>query len=166
MICSKCGTPRARVRSTKPADSEQGNGRIIRQRKCTNCGHLMMTTEIFSADHRDLVKRSKGVGLDAHQRGGTVLKADDIGPLPTKVSTPLTDIEDRLEQLLDKSLDTIEKALAEDAPNRVRVELARWVISDRREYRKTLAEVSDPNSEEDPAIKQLAQVLQLVGDPE
>jgi hypothetical protein len=126
----------------------------------------MMTTEIFSADHRDLVKRSKGVGLDAHQRGGTVLKADDIGPLPTKVSTPLTDIEDRLEQLLDKSLDTIEKALAEDAPNRVRVELARWVISDRREYRKTLAEVSDPNSEEDPAIKQLAQVLQLVGDPE
>jgi hypothetical protein len=114
-----------------------------------------MTLEIASADLRMLEQQAANI---AFSEGAG-------GPLPTSPTGVLLDIETELEDLLRPSLDALNEVLtsAKD-PNRTKVDTARWLVADRREYRKALAGTDGADQSEDPAIAELATLLALVPD--
>jgi len=157
MICPTCQHPRMRTYVTAPAD-KRDNHRVFRQRKCNSCGATTTTEEMFVHEVRQLERQAAGAGgAGAPSR-----------PLATKDDArALADIEAELEGLLDASLAALKEALtSEDRADRAKVALAQWLVDDRREYRRVLAERAKETGIEssDPAIKQLADILSLVPD--
>ena len=150
MDCPKCGGKRAPTVVTVPADKRE-DGNVLRRRKCKACDQEFRTIEVLQTDW--VVTQQQAVasalpGLPA--------------PLPSSPTAPLIDIESELEDLLRPSLDALNEVLTSknDLP-RSKVDTARWLVADRREYRKALAE-SQGEESNDPAIRELAQVLSLV----
>jgi len=116
-----------------------------------------MTLEIPAAELRAL-----------EQQAHNMVLSEGVGaPLPTSPTSPLLDIETELEDLLRPSLDALNEVLtsAKD-PNRTKVDTARWLVADRREYRKALAETHGADESTEPAIAELASILSLVPDVE
>ena len=154
MDCPKCGTKRAKTVVTVPADKRE-DGNVLRRRKCKACNQEFRTIEVLQTDW--VVTQQQAVssalpGLTA--------------PLPSSPTAPLIDIEAELEDLLKPSLEALEEVLTsqEDIP-KAKVDTARWLVADRREYRKALAGAQGEESS-DPAIAELAQILSPVPNPE
>ena len=156
MNCPKCDTKRAPTVVTQPAD-KRDDGRVCRRRECKKCGHVFMSLELLLTDVRSMEQQA----LNSASSGSVVT------PLPTQATQPLVDIENELEGLLAPSLNAIKDALKADSADRTKVDLARWLVADRREYRKALAEAANTTGTEhaDPAVQQLANILALVPDP-
>ena len=154
MNCRNCGAERIPTKQTVPADRREDR-RVCRKRTCKECGTHLMTLEIASADLRMLEQQAANI---AFSEGAG-------GPLPTSPTGVLLDIETELEDLLRPSLDALNEVLtsAKD-PNRTKVDTARWLVADRREYRKALAGTNGADQSEDPAIAELATLLALVPD--
>ena len=156
MDCPNCGMNRIPTKQTIPADRREDN-RVLRKRTCKNCQTHLMTLEIPAAELRAL-----------EQQAHNMVLSEGVGaPLPTSPTSPLLDIETELEDLLRPSLDALNEVLtsAKD-PNRTKVDTARWLVADRREYRKALAETEGAEGSQDPAIAELASILSLVPDVE
>lgn len=152
MDCPKCGAKRAPTVVTVPADKRE-DGNVLRRRKCKACDLEFRTVEVLQTDW--VVTQQQAVasalpGLTA--------------PLPSSPTAPLIDIESELEDLLRPSLDALEEVLTSqvDIP-KAKVDTARWLVADRREYRKALAGAQGEEAS-DPAIAELAQILSLVPD--
>ena len=72
-----------------------------------------------------------------------------------------------MEELLPEALSTISNALKlPESPDKVRVDLAKWVVDDRRKWRVQLAEQNARAgiSSEDSSIAQLTNILRLIPD--
>ena len=150
MQCPACGTHRAHTIVTMPSDRRE-DGRVYRRKRCKNpkCKKEFTSFEMLVSEVQALERTSAPAG------GWTK-------PLPTTSSSPLVDIESELEDLLQPSLEYIQTVLTSiDPSDRGKLDTARWLIDDRREYRKSLAEAQG-ESHNDPAVKELARVLSLV----
>jgi len=155
MLCPHCDGP-TKVVLTVPAN-KRTDKRHYRNRKCKACGKGLVTLELPAIELREL-----------DQRAGNRTLTDGVGaPLPTRDNNiDLLDIESELETLLRPSLDAINEVLTSDkAVSRYKAETARWLVADRREYRRTLAEQHGAQESDDPSIRELARVLALVPDP-
>ena len=154
MNCPKCDTKRGKIIVTQPAD-RRDDGRCARHRKCLVCNHSFHTLEIVVSEVRQMEQQALSHASTASYSG----------PLPSHPTGPLVDIEHELEELLQPSLTTLLNTLQDPAePNKVKVDTARWLVADRREYRKALAEAANASDTpaEDPSIRELARVLSLV----
>ncbi len=152
MDCPKCGAKRIPTKQTVPADNRT-DGRVARMRTCRECSAHLHTMEIPTHELRAL---EQGLAnIDPTTGAGT--------PLPMLPAGRLLDIEGELEGLLQPSIDALAEVLTsgEDLPKE-KVATARWLVADRREYRKALAECEGASESEDPAIAELAKVLHLV----
>lgn len=152
MDCPYCGEKRSKVWVTEPADT-RNDGRTGRKRKCKTCNRSFSTLEMLLSDVRALEKSSvpqTSTGVNA--------------PLPTSPASQLLDIEDELEQLLPQSIQCLRDTMtSSDEPSKVKVDTARWLVSDRREYRKALqVRMEDEGAGDDPALQQLANILRVV----
>lgn len=148
MRCPSCGRE-TQTKKTVPA-SARTDGRVYRRRECTNpaCGVWTATFEITCEQVRQWEAMEAGL-LDTPSTPSV--------PLPTVPAAPLADIEAEMEALLAPAVDAIHDALRMSAPNKAKVEVAKFVIGDRREYRRSLAQAAEAGQEaEDPAVKQLA----------
>ena len=74
---------------------------------------------------------------------------------------PLTDIEHQMEDLLAPAMQALRDSLKDKDPSRARVEVAKYVVEDRRAHRRALAEAANKTGVKpvDPAVAQLAQLL-------
>jgi hypothetical protein len=93
------------------------------------------------------------------------------GPLstPPPKGSELEDLEDKMEPLLKDAISCIQLCLSDlkTTPDKTRVETAKWVIEDRRAYRKGLRPQSvDGDPEEQDPLTQAISSLRLVGSPE
>jgi hypothetical protein len=100
-------------------------------------------------------------------RAWQALEANPAGAgttLPTPPTAPLIDLEDEMEDLLAPAVEALRVSLHEKDPSKARVDVAKFVISDRREYRRGLAQVHGVMRDhiDSPDIAQLANVLRLV----
>jgi hypothetical protein len=141
--CPNCGGDDVRVLETRDAAED----RIKRRRQCgsQNCGHRWVTLEIL----QDHVETSKPCTL------------------PQAISTPLFDLESALETAVQDAVACLVEAVKPGTPtDKVKVELARWMVEDRRKWRIGIAEHAAATGQEpaDPAVAQLANILRLVGD--
>ena len=155
MQCPYCEGP-TKVILTIPAN-KRTDERHYRNRKCTSCGKGLITLELPAIELRELERAANNRTL-----------TDGVGaPLPTRDNNiDLLDIESELETLLRPSLDAINEVLTSDkAVSRFKAETARWLVADRREYRRTLAQTHGADESDDPSIRELARVLALVPDP-
>jgi hypothetical protein len=83
------------------------------------------------------------------------------------MSTPLYDLETALESAVQDAVACLVDALKPGTvPDRTKVDLARWMVEDRRKWRIGIAEHAAATGQEpaDPAVAQLANILRLVGD--
>jgi len=150
MRCPACKTDRAHTIVTQPSDHRE-DGRVYRRKRCKNptCKNEFTTFEMLVSE----VKALESTG--APQGGWTK-------PLPSSPTGALVDIEAELEELLEPSIRCIEETLTSgEASDRGKLDTARWLIDDRREYRKSLAE-SNPEGTSDPAVAELAKILSIV----
>lgn len=154
MDCPNCGATRIPTKQTIPADVRE-DGRVYRKRTCKGCGSHLNTLEISFAELRALEQAAHNMTL-----------SEGVGaPLPVHMGAPLLDIEAELEDLLRPSLDALNEVLTSKKDvSRSKVDTARWLVADRREYRKSLAQAHGAGESEDPAIRELAKVLSLVPD--
>jgi hypothetical protein len=153
MQCPACGTHRAHTIVTMPSDRRE-DGRVYRRKRCVNpkCRKEFTSFEMLVSEVQALERQSAPAGGWSK-------------PLPTTQPGPLIDIEGSLEGLLKPSLEYIQTVLGSvDPSDRGKIDLARWLIDDRREYRKSLAEAHGEGAE-DPAVQELAKVLALVPPP-
>lgn len=155
MDCPNCDAKRIPTKQTIPADVRQ-DGRVYRSRKCKKCGTSLVTLEIPAVELRALEQMAHNQNL-----------SEGVGaPLPVHTGGTLLDIESELEDLLRPSLDALNEVLTSKKDvSRSKVDTARWLVADRREYRKTLAQTHGADESDDPAIRELAKVLSLVPDP-
>jgi len=156
MLCPHCDGGPTKVVLTIPAD-KRTDKRHYRNRKCRSCGKGLVTLELPAIELRELERAANNRTL-----------TDGVGaPLPTRNGdVDLLDIESELEGLLRPSLDAINEVLTSDkGVSRYRVDTARWLVADRREYRRTLAQTHGASESDDPSIRELARVLALVPDP-
>jgi hypothetical protein len=155
MLCPHCDGP-TKVVLTIPAN-KRTDKRHYRKRECRSCGKGLITLELPAIELRELEQAANNRTL-----------SENVGaPLPTRNGdVDLLDIESELETLLRPSLDAISEVLTSNkAVSRYRVDTARWLVADRREYRRTLAEQHGAQESDDPSIRELAKVLALVPDP-
>ena len=152
MKCPECNSDSSKVLQTLPAHSRE-DGHNRRRRECLACQHRFSTHEILEED------------LDRKLPG---FKSQST-PLPTIPQSVLhlVDIEAEMESLLLPSIAALHEALAApdqaSAPAKVKVDVARWVVSDRREHRRNLAQALNAENVqmEDPAMSQLMAALAL-----
>ena len=136
---------------TVPADKRE-DLRVYRVRRCKTCDQKFSSIEILLPDLRAL-----------EQQAGSAANGVSLGPLPSSPTAPLIDIEQELEGLLTPSLEALEEVLTSDSDlPKAKVDTARWIVADRREYRRNLAETPGAEDSQDPAIAELAQILSLV----
>lgn len=139
--CPKCSHTDVKVLETRDAPDH----RVQRRRQCSapECGHRWTTLEVF----RDLVEVSKPQTL------------------PQALATPLFDLESALEQCVQDAVTCIRDSIAPGASvDKGKVDLAKWLVEDRRKWRIGIAEQAALSGEtpEDPAVAQLASILRLV----
>jgi len=156
MDCPNCGMNRIPTKQTVPADKRE-DGRVLRKRTCKSCKTNLMTLEIPATELRAL-----------EQRAHNMVLSEGVGaPLPTSPTSPLLDLETALEDLLKPSLATLEEVLTSKKDvSRYKIDTARWIISDRREFRRVLASTSGADQSEDPAIAELASILSFIPEAE
>jgi hypothetical protein len=85
--------------------------------------------------------------------------------LPQAMSTPLFDLESALETAVQDAVECLVESVKPGTPtDKVKIELARWMVEDRRRWRIGIAEHAAATGQEpaDPAVAQLANVLRLV----
>jgi len=157
MQCPKCGTYEHRVNSASAVDSAQ-DGTVHRIRRC-KCGHSWRTREIPSTD------------LHALEHGATprtpppppIAWPTPTGtrPLALALGVPLVDIEHEMESLLPAAIAAMRESLADKEPSKARVDVAKYVVEDRRQHRRALAEAAQRTGQTpaDPAVAQLAALL-------
>ena len=83
------------------------------------------------------------------------------------MSTPLFDLESALETAVQDAVASLVESVKPGTPtDRVKVELAKWMVEDRRQWRIGIAEHAAKTGQEptDPAVAQLATILKLVGE--
>ena len=91
-----------------------------------------------------------------------------MGPLttPPPKGIELDDLEAKMEPLLLDAISCIQLCLSDlkVVPDKVRVETAKWLIEDRRAYRKGLSPQTVPSDgeEDDQGMKELNNLLTLV----
>ena len=140
--CPSCNSAEdARVLETR---GHPGGG-IARRRQCKACGERWSTIEML----REEVEVSKPCTL------------------PQAISTPLFDLESGLEQGVQDAVTCIVESVKPGTPtDKTKIELARWLVEDRRKWRIGIAEHAAATGQEpaDPAVAQLANILRLVPD--
>ena len=155
MQCPKCGTYSHRTHATYAADKFT-DGAVHRIRKCTepDCGHTWRTTEIHSTAFTSLT-----AGIEP--KSPPPPPAPSTNPLAQALNVPLTDIEHQMEDLLAPAMQALRDSLKDKDPSRARVEVAKYVVEDRRAHRRALAEAANKTGVKpvDPAVAQLAQLL-------
>jgi hypothetical protein len=69
-----------------------------------------------------------------------------------------------MESLLTPAITALRESLLHPDPNKVRVDVAKYVIEDRRAHRRALAQANATTggTTDDPAMKQLVNILKLV----
>jgi len=147
--CPKCGEYQHKILSTKAVDAE-ADGSVHRIRRCTACAHTWRTREMSSAAISAITAQTS------------------THPLATALGVPLLDIEHEMESLLAPAITALREALAGD-PNKVRADVAKYVVEDRRAHRRALAAATATTGvvPDDPAVRQLANLLHLLPpDPE
>ena len=136
--CPKCKSSKARV-----TDTREQEDRTLRRRRCVACAHRWVTLEVA----REAVETKKPQTV------------------PQAMSTPLFDLESALEQCVQDAVACLAESVKPGTtPDRVKVELAKWMVEDRRQWRIGIAEHAAKTGQEptDPAVAQLANVLRLV----
>jgi hypothetical protein len=138
--CPSCKSPKTRV-----TDTREQEDRTLRRRRCVACAHRWVTLEVA----RDSVETSKPQTV------------------PQAMSTPLFDLESALETAVQDAVACLVESVKPGTPtDRVKVELAKWMVEDRRQWRIGIAEHAAKTGQEptDPAVAQLANVLRLVSE--
>ena len=138
--CPSCKSPKTRV-----TDTREQEDRTLRRRRCVACAHRWVTLEVA----RSTVETSKPQTV------------------PQAMSTPLFDLESALEQCVQDAVRCLAESVQPGTtPDRVKVELAKWMVEDRRQWRIGIAEHAAKTGQEptDPAVAQLANVLRLVSE--
>jgi hypothetical protein len=126
-------------------DTREQEDRTLRRRRCIACAHRWVTLEVA----REAVETSKPQTV------------------PQAMSTPLFDLESALEQCVQDAVRCLAESVKPGTtPDRVKVELAKWMVEDRRQWRIGIAEHAAKTGQEptDPAVAQLATILRLVGE--
>lgn len=138
--CPVCAHDKSGVKETR----ESGDA-IQRRRECFGCGHRWTTLEV-SKEH---VEREKPCTL------------------PQAISTPLFDLESALERGVQDAVECVIESVKPGTPcDRTKIDLAKWLIEDRRRWRIGIAEHAALTGQTpaDPAVAQLAHILSLVPD--
>lgn len=146
MQCPKCGEYQHKILSTKAVDAET-DGSVHRIRRCTACAHTWRTREMSSAAISAITAQTS------------------THPLATALGVPLLDIEHEMETLLAPAITALREALHDKDPNKVRVDVAKYVVEDRRAHRRALAAATATTGgpvPDDPAMRQLVGLLQLL----
>lgn len=160
MQCPKCGSTDHTAIKTDAADKHT-DGAVHRRRKCHTCASGWMTMELPTNDVRSMQQ-----GLPPAPPPPPPVLPPVASPLPVRARllTPMIDIETEMESLLRPALDTIRDALATADPSRAKIEVAKWVVNDRREHRKALAEYAQKTGQAhtDPVINEFAQLLAML----
>lgn len=153
MRCPHCASEESRVLQTFPSKSRE-DGQTRRRRKCLACHQGFNSVEM---ELSEATSARPGFAANAN-------------PLPTIPSSllKLIDIESEMESLLLPSIAALHEALAAkdqaSAPAKVKVDTARWVVSDRREHRRSLAQAMSESkvTTDDPAMMQLIAAMELI----
>lgn len=160
MKCPACGG-KTRTQQTIPAEN-RNDGRVYRTRKCLEegCGTLSSTLEIYHSE-RNLVLME-----------GAAQPAAPTAPVPVVAipmaapGTCLFDLEGGLEKGLKQAVACIVDAVdtTKPAPDKVRVDAAKWLIEDRRKWRIATAQQLNQagTTPADPAMAELTGILRLL----
>ena len=149
MQCPQCSSSKSGVLATR----QQDDGRILRRRHCKACKARWATFEVDSRDVKDA------------EEGKPDFSKQMAAACPLARQQELFDLESAMEETLQDAMDCVRKTLAGAMPpDKVVTDLARWVIEDRRAWRKAMAEQSAITGQvhADPAVAQLASVLRIV----
>ena len=135
--------PSCKASTTRVSETREQEDRTLRRRRCMSCGHRWVTLEVA----RGVVETSKPQAV------------------PQAMSTPLFDLESALETAVQDAVACLVEAVKPGTPtDRVKVELAKWMVEDRRQWRIGIAEhaAATGQTPTDAAVAQLAEVLKLV----
>jgi len=138
--CPSCRSSKTRVSETREQDD-----RTLRRRRCIACQHRWVTLEVA----RDIVEPNKAATV------------------PQAMSTPLFDLESALETAVQDAVSCLVEAVKPGThADRVKVELAKWLVEDRRQWRIGIAEHAAATGQvpADSAVAQLANILKLVSE--
>lgn len=138
--CPSCKSTKNRVLETR----EQSE-RTARRRRCIACAHRWTTLEV----NKEVVETNKGASV------------------PQAVASPLFDLESALETAVQDAVTCLVEAVKPGTvADKVKVDLARWMVEDRRRWRIGIAEhaAATGQTPADPAVAQLATILKLVGE--
>ena len=164
MRCPTCG---GKTKPTTTAAAQtRADGRVYRVRTCQEpgCGAHCSTLESYvrqeQADKAAQWQVPPGAA-PATQWGVPVA-------IPTAGGGTLYDLEGGLEKGLQMAVDCIIDAVdvSKPAPDKGRIDAAKWLIDDRRKWRVQMAAqaVRDDTTPTDPAMAQLTQILKLLPD--
>lgn len=165
MRCPACQSNNTKVVKTVPGE-QLPHGHEYRTRKCNGCQLTFMTYEIEAS----LYKRMHTSTTAAEE--GALVPIGAGGPLPTMPRGDLTDIEVEMEGLLERAFPALMDVLQARLPNKTKFDAARWIIEDRRQHRRALAErvstTGDTTStaSADPAVSQLVAILEQLKNEE
>ncbi len=119
MQCPTCQSKAYRVLETR----ETTKGRFRRRRHCDSCGFRESTIEIAIQD-----------------------VPAEVGP-PKSAKKEVYDLEKALEDALPDAIAVVKDGLVSRVPlDRVRVDLARWVIDDRRKWRERMVDQAEESA--------------------
>ena len=167
MRCPVCGSKSSPY--TTIGDHSRNDNRTYRARRCVSktCGKTFSTLEILRTDlateeeENAKIPPKKSFAIPINAPSSPKEEQGD----PKKKT--LIDLESKMEELLPEALSTISNALKlPESPDKVRVDLAKWVVDDRRKWRVQLAEQNARAgiSSEDSSIAQLTNILRLIPD--
>ena len=168
MRCPVCGSKSSPY--TTIGDHSRNDNRTYRARRCVSktCGKTFSTLEILRTDlateeeENAKISPKKSFAIPINAPSSPKEEQGD----PKKKT--LIDLESKMEELLPEALSTISNALKlPESPDKVRVDLAKWVVDDRRKWRVQLAEQNARagiSSHEDSSIAQLTNILRLIPD--
>lgn len=158
----RCPTCQGRTTTVQTIPAERrADGRVYRSRRCRDCESRCTTLEVLFTE----VKEDESAVEQAEQaaRRGHSSPAIPIASPPAS----LYDLEGELEAGLPRAVECIIDAVSPGTtPDKVKVDAAKWLISDRRQWRIQSAEQANRAGEvpNDPAMAQLASILRLVPD--
>ena len=138
--CPTCKSTKTRVLETREQED-----RTLRRRRCIACAHRWVTLEVSRCQ----------------------IEPNRASTVPQAMSSPLFDLESALEQCVQDAVTCIVESLKPGTPtDRTKVELAKWMVEDRRQWRIGIAEHAAKTGQEpaDAAVAQLASILRLVGE--
>jgi hypothetical protein len=151
MLCPQCKSEKTGVLATRL----QEDGTTLRRRHCKSC---LARFSSFEVEAKTLVKEP----VEPARPDLTKVMA---AACPLARQKELFDLELAMEDSLLDAIHCVRETLGGRLPpDKVVTDLAKWLIEDRRAWRKALAEQSVATGEvhEDPAVAQLANVLRLV----